>query len=132
MRALILVALFLWLTPVLAVGAGGLGLSVVPALVAGVGLAALAATATSRVIAARLNAPVPPAMIAALVVAAAVAILRFGALSVYMADVGRPQFSVEPDDNFRRSHSCVSAYAESASSCRCATVARPVLRPNPE
>jgi alpha-1,2-mannosyltransferase len=114
MRRLILVALFLWLTPVLAVGAGGLGLSVVPALVAGVVLAALAATAASRVMAARLRTPVPPMIVAALVLAAAVAILRFGALSVYMADVGRPQFSVEPDDNFRRSHSCVSAYAESA------------------
>ena len=114
MRRLILVALFLWLTPVLAVGAGGLGLSVVPALGAGAGLAALIATATSRVIAARLNAPIPPMIIAALVLAAAVAILRFGALSIFMADVGRPQFSVEPADDFRRPHSCVSAYAESA------------------
>ena len=114
MRRLILVALFLWLTPVLAVGAGGLGLSFVPALGAGAGLAALIATAASRVIAARLNAPIPPMLIAALVLAAAVAILRFGALSIFMADVGRPQFSVEPADDFRRLHSCVSAYAESA------------------
>ena len=114
MRRLILVALFLWLTPVLSVGAGGLGLSFVPALGAGAGLAALIATAASRVIAARLNAPIPPMLIAALVLAAAVAILRFGALSIFMADVGRPQFSVEPADDFRRLHSCVSAYAESA------------------
>ena len=114
MRQLILVALFLWLTPVLAVGAGGLRLSVVPALGAGVALAALIAAATSRVIAARLSARVPPVIIAALVIAAAVAILRFGAMSIFMADVGRPEFSVEPADDFRRSHSCVSAYAESA------------------
>ena len=114
MRRLILVALFLWLTPVLAVGAGGLGLSVVPALGVAAGLAVLIATATSRVLAARLRAPVPPAIVAALALAAAVAILRFGALSVFMADVGRPAFSVEPDDDFRRPHSCVSAYAESA------------------
>ena len=114
MRQLILVALFLWLTPVLAVGTGGLGLSVVPALGAGVALAALIAAPTSRVIAARLSARVPPVIIAALVLAAAVAILRFGALSIFMADVGRLEFSVEPADEFRRTHSCVSAYAESA------------------
>ena len=110
----ILVALFLWLTPVLAVGAGGMGVGVVPALIAGAGLALLIATAVSRVMAARLRAPVPATIVAARVRAAAVAILRLGALSVYMADVGRPQFSVEPDDNFRRPHSCLSAYAESA------------------
>jgi hypothetical protein len=113
-RRLILGGLFLWLAPVLAVGAGGLGLSVVPALAAGVSLAALIATATSRPIAARLSAPVPPWIIAALVLAAAAAILRFAALSIFIADVGRPQFSVQPDDDFRRPHSCVSAYAESA------------------
>ena len=111
---LILVALFLWLTPVLAVGAGGLGLSVVPALGVGIALAALIAVPTSRVIAARLNARVPTVISVALVLAAAVAILRFGALSIFMADVGRPEFSVEPADDFRRTHSCLSAYAESA------------------
>ncbi|MBA2258373.1 MAG: DUF2029 domain-containing protein [Acidobacteria bacterium] len=114
MRRLILGALFLWLTPVLAVGAGGLGFSVLTAVGAGAGVAALIATTASRVLAVRFEAVVPPALTAVLVLAAAAAILRFGALSIFMADVTRAQFSVAPSDDFRRLHSCVSAYAESA------------------
>lgn len=49
-----------------------------------------------------------------LVVAAALAILRINTVSVFMADVSRSAYSVEPHDTFRLSHSCLSAYAESA------------------
>ena len=109
-------AAFLWLAPICAVAAGGLGLPVVPAIAAGA-LAALAlALATARVLERRIGGELSRSRLlaAALVVCAAVAILRFGAFSIFMADAGRPQFSMAPQDDFRLHHSCMSAYAESA------------------
>src|SRR5512139_3161241 len=43
--------------------------------------------------------------------AAGVLILRLG---VFEADATRTELSLQPDDTWRRQHSCVSAYAEAA------------------
>ena len=108
-------AVFFWLSPVLAVAAGGFGLTTTPAIVAGAGLAAVIAAGVvpllhGRLAVARLSWPEKIVV----VVAASVAILRIAALSVFIADVSRTEYSVEPHDDFRRTHSCLSAYAESA------------------
>jgi len=108
-------AIFLWLTPVLAVGAGGFGLRPIPAIIVGALLAATVAAAGATRLHRRLAvSPLSWPERLVMVAATAVAILRIGALSIFMADVGRPEYSVEPHDEFRRSHSCLSAYAESA------------------
>ena len=111
----ILAAMFLWLTPVLAVAGGGLGLSVTPAIIAAVIVSAIVAVMASGALYRRVDAAALTTPLAILLtVSAAVAILRIGTLSVFMADVNRAEYSVEPHDNFRRPHSCLSAYAESA------------------
>jgi hypothetical protein len=99
-RQIFALALFLWLTPVLAVGVAGIGLARSPALIVGAVAAAVAAAVLSR------------SLERALV--DAVSILRFGSVSIFMADVHRAGFSVSPQDPFRSRHSCLSAYAESA------------------
>lgn len=109
-------ASFLWLTPVLAVGAGGLGLPPVPALLAAAAAAGLIAWPSSRALAGAIRTDSLPRRLyfAALGVAAVAAIVRIATVSVFMADVRKIEFSVEPEDPFRRVHSCMSAYEESA------------------
>ena len=116
MRRWILSAAFLWLTPVAAVGAGAFGLSVPLSLALGAVLAAFVATFLSRPLARALQSDgaLPTWISISLGAVCLIAVLRIAALSVFMADVNRPQFSVEPDDNFRVVHSCMSAYAEAA------------------
>jgi alpha-1,2-mannosyltransferase len=110
----IFAALCLWLTPVLSVGAGGLGLAPGFAIAAGIAVALLVALPASRALMHSLGGdqPFPLAFRLALAAAAAVAILQMGSLSIFMADVTRTRFSIDPDDPFRRVHSCASAYAE--------------------
>ena len=116
MRRWLFAGSFLWLIPVLAVGARGLGLTPVPAGVAGVIGAALLAWSAAGRIAARIDTAerLPRVYYAALAIAAIIAIGRIASVSVYMADVRYIEYSVDPDDDFRRIHSCASAYAESA------------------
>ena len=115
MQNAVLVGLFLWLAPVLAVAAGGLGLPRTPALLVGVPIAALVAAWASRVLLRRLGPDSLPRPLAiALLVAASIAIVRIATISVFIADVNRVEAAVEPHDEFRRIHSCMSAYAESA------------------
>lgn len=105
--------MFFWLTPVLLVAAGGVGLPAVAAVCVGAIAALGIATYASQAVARRIGS-VPTVLAVAIWVATALAIYRVGTVSVYIADVNRPQFSVKPDDPFRRQHSCLSAYAESA------------------
>ena len=116
MRRWLSAGLFLWLVPVLAVGARGLGVAPVAASVAGVIAAGLLAWFAAGAIASRMDTPdrLPRIYYAALAVAAIVAIARIASVSVYMADVRYIEYSVQPDDDFRRVHSCASAYSESA------------------
>ena len=116
MRRGILIAAILWLTPILGVGAAGLGLPASAAIVAGLIGAAGIAVPGSRRLAAALHdgSRVPKALAAALILVTLVSIAQFAALSVFIADVNRPAFSVEPHDSFRVPHSCMSAYAEAA------------------
>ena len=114
MRRALLAGMFLWLTPVLSVAAGGLGLPTVPAVGAGAVGASILSMYASAAVAQRLAGNMPAALAIPTALAALLAIYRVGTLSVFMADVGRPQYSIAPDDSFRRQHSCLSAYAESA------------------
>jgi hypothetical protein len=115
MRNAILAAAFLWLTPVMAVAAGGLGLPLVPALAIGAIAAAAMATVASGAVHRRIGVGGLPKVLAlALALAAALAIVHFARMSVFIADANRTSYSIEPDDPFRRVHSCMSAYAESA------------------
>jgi alpha-1,2-mannosyltransferase len=113
-RNAIHVAMLAWSAPVFAVAAGGLGLTTVAALIVGLCLAAFVASLASPALHRRVARGVTRPLAVALVVAAAVAIFRIGTLAVFMADVNRVQYSSQPDDAFRRAHSCFSAYAESA------------------
>jgi Glycosyltransferase family 87 len=116
MRSCILVAATLWLTPVLAVGLIGLGLTHVPAIVIGLVLAA----AIGRWVSAPLAAMLSPALAGrraltiAVMLVAAVAIVQIARESVFMADSTKPAYSVVPDDPWRVEHSCMSAYFEAA------------------
>jgi len=105
-----------WLIPVLSVGAHGFGLPPVFAALAGVVGAAVLAWAAARRVAAALHTPdrLPRVYYGALLLAAVIAIVRIASLSVYIADVRHSEYSVQPEDDFRRPHSCVSAYSESA------------------
>lgn len=116
MRGWVLTTSILWLTPVLAVGAGGLGLGPAAAVAVGLLAAAVIAIPASRLVSRALAAdgPLPLPLRFGLAAAALGAILQFGTLSVFVADVTRTRFSVEPDDAFRRVHSCMSAYVEAA------------------
>ncbi|HVL69075.1 MAG TPA: glycosyltransferase family 87 protein [Vicinamibacterales bacterium] len=114
MQRLAAAALVLWLAPILSVGAAGFGLPLAASVAAGTAIAAATAAGTARLLSRRLDARLPAWIALALLLASAAAIVRFGALSVFMADARRLEFSVAPDDPFRRHHSCVSAYAESA------------------
>ena len=109
MRRWLFAGSFLWLIPVLAVGARGLGLAPVPAGMAGVIGAALLAWPAAGRIAARIDTParLPRVYYAALAIAAIIAIGRIASVSVYMADVRYIEYSVNPDDPFRRV--CVGA-----------------------
>jgi len=116
MRRWILIALFLWLTPILAVGIAGLGLPAVAAIAAGsIGAAVIAAPGSRRLAAALHDGSgVPKALGIGLVILTLLSIAQFASLSVFMADVNRSRFSVEPHDPFRLPHSCMSAYAEAS------------------
>lgn len=116
MRRWLSAAVFLWLTPVLAVGAAGLPLSPAAAVVLGVAAAAAIAWPASGWLGRALHTDrrLPVLLVAALAVASAVAILRIAAIGLFIADVSRVEFSAAPDDPFRRVHSCMSAYAEAA------------------
>ena len=114
MRNATYIALLGWSAPVFAVAAGGLGLTPVAAVVVGVCLAAFAASFASVALHRRMARSISPSLAAALVVTAAFAIFRIGTLALFMADVNRVQYSIQPDEEFRRTHSCFSAYAESA------------------
>lgn len=116
MRRWLSAAMFLWLTPVLAVGAAGFPLSPVVAVIVGLAAAAALAWPASGWLARALHTDrrLPMLLVAALAVASSVAILRIAAVGVFIADVSRVEFSVAPDDPFRRVHSCMSAYAEAA------------------
>ena len=115
-RSVVAAAAFLWLAPICAVAAGGLGLSVALAIVAGALAAAAMSVAAARVLDRRIGGELSRSKVlaAALVICAAVAIARFGTFSIFIADASRPQFSIDPRDDFRLHHSCMSAYAESA------------------
>ena len=115
-RAVFAAAMFLWMSPVLAVAAGGVGLPIAGATVVGAAVALLIAAPASAVLDARLGAFIGAFRLLplGLGLAAALAILRIGMSSVFIADVSRAQFSVDPQDAFRLHHSCVSSYAESA------------------
>ena len=113
MRPVIFIAILAWCVPVFAVGVGGLGPTPRVAVAVGVSVAAVVAWFASialhrRIVVAR------PALAIALLMAAAAAIVRVGTLAVFMADVNRMEYSISPDVEFRREHSCFSAYAESA------------------
>ena len=114
MPRVLFAGLFLWLTAGLAVGAGALGLPRVLAIVAGAIAAAISAHFASRALHRRIAGSVSRSLGVALVAASALAIFRIGTLAVFMADVHRVEYSIKPDEEFRRSHSCFSAYAESA------------------
>lgn len=111
-----LLASFLWLTPVLAVAAGGLGMTPPMAVTTALLVAAVICLPLSRVIvrALRTDSRLPLALRAAMAAAAVVAVLQIGSVSIFMADVTRTGFSVQPQDPFRRTHSCTSAYAEAS------------------
>lgn len=111
----IVAGLCLWLTPILSVGGGGLGLTPVLAVAAGLAVALLIAAPASRLLMESLGSEsLPVAFKLAMAAAAVLAILQIGSISIFMADVTRTRFSIEPGDPFRRVHSCVSAYAEAA------------------
>lgn len=114
MQRVLFAGLFLWLTAPLAVGAGGLGLPRVPAIVAGAIAAAISALFASRALHRRFAGSVSRSLGVALVAASALAIFRIGTIAVFMADVQRVEYSTRPNEEFRRTHSCFSAYAESA------------------
>lgn len=114
MRRVLFAGVFLWLTAVLAVGVGAVGLPRVPAIGAGALGAAISALFASRALHRRIEGSVSRPLGIALAAASALAIFRIGTLAVFMADVHRVEYSIKPDEEFRRSHSCLSAYAESA------------------
>lgn len=102
-----------WSAPVLAVAGGGLGLTPGPAIAVGAGVAAVVALFAARALYPQFAGSITRPLAIALAIAAAAAIFRIATLSVFMADVNRVQFSIAPDEEFRRVHSCFSAYAES-------------------
>jgi alpha-1,2-mannosyltransferase len=114
MPRVLFAGLFLWLTAVLAVGAGAFGLPRVLAIVAGAIAAAISALFASRALHRRIAGSVSRSLGVVLVAASTLAVFRIGTLAVFMADVHRVEYSIKPDEEFRRSHSCFSAYAESA------------------
>ena len=114
MRRAIAFAMLAWSAPVLAVGVGGLGLTAIAAGVVGLCIAGVVAFFGSLALSRRIAGGVARPLAMALAVAATLAIVRIATLSVFMADVGRMQYSTEPEDAFRRVHSCLSAYAEAS------------------
>ena len=104
-------ASFLWGTPVLAVAAGGLGLPLVPALAAGVAASGALALVTSRVLDRTVGSAMSRSTLLSLAITltAAVAIVQFARISVFIADVNRSSFSIAPHDEFRFRHSCMSS-----------------------
>ena len=114
MRRAIALAMLAWSAPVLAVGVGGLGLTAVAAGVVGLCLAAFVASLGSLALSRRIAGGVARPLAIALVVATTLATLRIATVSVFMADVDRMRYSTEPEDEFRRVHSCLSAYAEAS------------------
>jgi alpha-1,2-mannosyltransferase len=116
MRNGVFVAATLWLTPVMAVGLTGAGLSRVPAIVMGLVLAAAIAWWASGPLAATLS-PVLAgrrALTIAVMLVAAIAIVQIARESVFMADSTQPGYSLMPGDPWRVEHSCMSAYFEAA------------------
>jgi len=116
MRNGVFVAATLWLTPVMAVGLTGAGLSHVPAIVIGLVLAAAIAWWASGPLTATLSPLLAGrrALTIAVVLVAAVAIVQIARESVFMADSTQPAYSVMPGDPWRVEHSCMSAYFEAA------------------
>jgi alpha-1,2-mannosyltransferase len=114
MRNGVFVAMTLWLTPVIAVGLTGIGLTRVAAIVVGLVLAAAIGWWAARPIAATLL----PALrgrrtlTIAVMLVVAVAIVQIARESVFMADSTRPAYSLMPGDPWRVEHSCMSAYFE--------------------
>jgi hypothetical protein len=116
MRNHVFVAATLWLTPVIAVGLTGAGLSHVPAIVIGLVLAAAIGRWASGPLAATLS-PVlvgRRVLTVTMMLVAAVAIVQIARESVFMADSTKPAYSVIPGDPWRVEHSCMSAYFEAA------------------
>ena len=105
-----------WLCPPLIVGSLGLGLPPAAAVLIGaaaaLGIAWLVAPVIVRVLT-PLAAATATAWLGAALLGGAM-IVRIAVLSLFMADVNRPAHSMEPDDPFRLSHSCLSSYAEAA------------------
>lgn len=108
--------LAIFLVPVFAAAAFGLGLPAVPAAIGGAGLAAVVAGVLSR-----------PLFLATgfafatrrwLGVVAAIATIGAAGqvipLTIFMTDSNRLEYSVKPGDHFRARHSCTSSYAEGA------------------
>jgi hypothetical protein len=116
MRGRVFVAATLWLTPVIAVGLTGVGLSHVPAIVMGLLLAAAIGRWASGPFAATLSPVLAGRRVLTITVmlVAAVAIVQIARESVYMADSTKPAYSVIPGDPWRVEHSCMSAYFEAA------------------
>jgi hypothetical protein len=116
MRTALFVAATLWLTPVIAVGLIGVGLTPIPAIVTGFLLAALVGRWASGPLAATLSSAFVGrrALAIAAALVAAVAIVQIARESVYMADSTKPAYSLMPGDPWRVEHSCMSAYFEAA------------------
>jgi alpha-1,2-mannosyltransferase len=105
----------LWLTPVLAVGAHGFGLALIPSLAFGCLCAAAIAWLTCGALTNALRPAMASRILAiALVAFAAVAIVSIARISVYMADPSRVDCSYTKNDVWRTAHSCMTAYAEAA------------------
>jgi hypothetical protein len=110
-----LLALFLCLAPPLVVGLHGVGLPVPVGVAATLLVAGLIAWRRRDLLAVPWSrAARHPLAGFVWAVAFALTVIQVGRLSVYMNDVERPQFSVDPGDPFRVEHCCLTAYAESA------------------
>jgi hypothetical protein len=116
MRNYVFVAVTLWLTPVIAVGLRGVGLSHVAAILIGLALAAAIGQWASGALAATLSSALAGrrTLTIAVMLVAAVAIVQIARQSVFMADSTKPAYSVIPGDPWRVEHSCMSAYVEAA------------------
>lgn len=114
MRTWILVAVTLWLTPVIAVGLTGVGLAHVAAITVGFVLAAAIGRWASGPLAATLSPALAGrrALTIAVLLVAAAAIVQIARQSVFMADSTQPAYSLIPGDPWRVEHSCMSAYFE--------------------
>lgn len=115
MRRGVLVGLWLWLTPVLAAGTYGLGLSWWPAVAIG-GFLAIPTAVLVHLIVDNLipqsRAPQPVVLVCAAVLGVA-AITQIAPLSVFMMDVSRTACAAARDP-FRANHYCFTAYSEAA------------------